>query len=159
MNKRKDNIPSSIITKNKGAYYKYNIEKELIAGIVLEGWEVKAIRAGKINITDSYISLQKGEAYLFGATFQPLAMASSHIICEAVRPRKLLLNRQEIKLIYNYINRDGYTSIPLSLYWKNAWCKITIGIARGKKYHDKRSTIKKREWEVYKKRLLKKQKY
>lgn len=123
--------------------------------MALQGWEVKSLRAGKANISDSYVIMRDGEAYLFGATITPLNVASSHVVCDPTRTRKLLLKQRELDSLYGQINRDGYTVVALSLYWKNAWCKIKIGVAKGKKDHDKRDTIKDREWKLDKARIMK----
>ncbi len=100
--------------------------------------------------------LKDGEAYLFGANFNPLAVASSHYVCDPTRTRKLLLNQRELDSLYGRVNREGYTVVALSLYWKNAWCKVKIGVAKGKKQHDKRSDLKEREWQLDKARIMKK---
>lgn len=99
--------------------------------------------------------MRDGEAYLFGSTFQPLAVASSHVVCDPIRSRKLLLKQRELDSLYGRVNREGYTVVALSLYWKNARCKLKIGVARGKKQHDKRDDIKDREWRVDKARIMK----
>nr|WP_226813631.1 SsrA-binding protein SmpB [Candidatus Profftia lariciata] len=148
--------PVTVITVNKHAHYEYFIENELEAGLVLEGWEVKSIRAGKVNITDSYITFNKGETYLFGATIQPLQVASNHKLYDSMRTRKLLLKKRELTMLIGKVNRDGFTIVALSLYWKNAWSKIRIGLAKGKKDYDKRNEIKYREWILNKARILKK---
>lgn len=140
---------------NKRARHEYFIEEEYEAGLSLQGWEVKSLRAGKANISDSYILLRDGEAFLFGSTFQPLAVASSHVVCDPTRSRKLLLKQRELDSLYGRVNREGYTIVALSLYWKNAWCKLKIGVARGKKEHDKRDDIKHREWQLDKARIMK----
>ncbi|AKC31882.1 SsrA-binding protein SmpB [Candidatus Pantoea carbekii] len=149
-------LDTCIIAVNKRAHYEFFIEKELEAGIVLYGWEVKALRSYKANISNSYILLQNNEAYLFGSTFEPLSVASSHITCDSIRNRKLLLNRRELDFLYGSIHYKGYTIIALSLYWKNAWAKLKLAIARGKKDYDKRNDIKYREWNIQKERILKK---
>ncbi len=113
------------------------------------------MRAGKANIGDSYVLLRDGEAYLFGATITPLNVASTHVVCDPTRTRKLLLNQRELDNLYGRVNRDGYTVVALSLYWKNAWAKVKIGVAKGKKMHDKRTDIKEREWQVDKARIMK----
>lgn len=146
---------SATIAMNKRARHEYSIEEEFEAGLSLQGWEVKSLRAGKANIGDSYVLLRDGEAYLFGANFTPLTVASSHVVCDPTRSRKLLLNQRELDTLYGKVNREGYTVIALSLYWKNAWCKVKIGVARGKKSHDKRSDIKEREWQLDKARIMK----
>ena len=145
MTKKKPYKPgSATIAMNKRARHEYSIEEEFEAGLSLQGWEVKSLRAGKANIGDSYVLLRDGEAYLFGANFTPLTVASSHVVCDPTRSRKLLLNQRELDTLYGKVNREGYTVIALSLYWKNAWCKVKIGVAKGKKAHDKRSDIKDR---------------
>ncbi|HHE6469935.1 TPA: SsrA-binding protein SmpB [Providencia rettgeri] len=156
MTKKKPYKPgSATIAMNKRARHEYSIEEEFEAGLSLQGWEVKSLRAGKANIGDSYVILRDGEAYLFGANFTPLTVASSHVVCDPTRSRKLLLNQRELDTLYGKVNREGYTVIALSLYWKNAWCKVKIGVARGKKSHDKRSDIKEREWQLDKARIMK----
>ncbi|MGM5528504.1 SsrA-binding protein SmpB [Mixta calida] len=156
MKKKKAHKPgSATIALNKRARHEYFIEEEFEAGLALQGWEVKSLRAGKANISDSYILLRDGEAYLFGATFQPLSVASSHVVCDPTRNRKLLLNQRELDSLYGRVNREGNTVIALSLYWKNAWCKLKIGVARGKKQHDKREDVKSREWQLDKARIMK----
>lgn len=156
MTKKKPYKPgSATIAMNKRARHEYSIEEEFEAGLSLQGWEVKSLRAGKANIGDSYVLLRDGEAYLFGANFTPLTVASSHVVCDSTRSRKLLLNQRELDTLYGRVNREGYTVIALSLYWKNAWCKVKIGVARGKKAHDKRSDIKDREWQLDKARIMK----
>ena len=156
MTKKKPYKPgSATIAMNKRARHEYSIEEEFEAGLSLQGWEVKSLRAGKANISDSYVLLRDGEAYLFGANFIPLMVASSHVVCDPTRSRKLLLNQRELDTLYGRVNREGYTVIALSLYWKNAWCKVKIGVAKGKKDHDKRSDIKDREWQLDKARIMK----
>ena len=156
MTKKKSHKPgSATIALNKRARHEYFIEDEIEAGLSLQGWEVKSLRAGKANISDSYVIMRDGEAYLFGATTTPLNVASTHVVCDPTRTRKLLLKQRELANLYGQINRDGYTVVALSLYWKNAWCKIKIGVAKGKKDHDKRDTIKDREWKLDKARIMK----
>ncbi|HIE1952737.1 SsrA-binding protein SmpB [Proteus mirabilis] len=156
MTKKKSHKPgSATIALNKRARHEYFIEDEIEAGLSLQGWEVKSLRAGKANISDSYVIMHDGEAYLFGATITPLNVASTHVVCDPTRTRKLLLKQRELANLYGQINRDGYTVVALSLYWKNAWCKIKIGVAKGKKDHDKRDTIKDREWKLDKARIMK----
>ncbi|MDC9753052.1 SsrA-binding protein SmpB [Proteus mirabilis] len=156
MTKKKSNKPgSATIALNKRARHEYFIKDEIEAGLSLQGWEVKSLRAGKANISDSYVIMRDGEAYLFGATITPLNVASTHVVCDPTRTRKLLLKQRELANLYGQINRDGYTVVALSLYWKNAWCKIKIGVAKGKKDHDKRDTIKDREWKLDKARIMK----
>uniref|UniRef100_UPI00398C282C SsrA-binding protein n=1 Tax=Salmonella enterica TaxID=28901 RepID=UPI00398C282C len=104
---------------------------------------------------ESYVILKGGEAWLFGANFKPRAVASTHVVCDPTRTRKLLLNQRELDSVYGRINREGYTVVALALYWKNAWCKVKIGVAKGKKHHDKRSDIKEREGQLDKARIMK----
>ncbi|WP_159565212.1 SsrA-binding protein SmpB [Budvicia diplopodorum] len=156
MTKKKVHKPgSATIAMNKRARHEYFIEDEIEAGLALQGWEVKAMREGKANIMDSYVVFRNGEAYLFGATITPLNVASSHIVCDPTRSRKLLLNKKELDSIFGLSNRDGYTIVALSMYWKNAWAKVKIGVAKGKQLHDKRTDIKDREWQVSKNRIIK----
>lgn len=145
----------SSIVYNRKANFEYYLEDQYEAGLVLEGWEVKSLRAGKINITDSHIIIKYGEAFLLGAQIQPLPTASTHIIADPTRTRKLLLNRKELNSLIGSVERQGYTIIPLSLYWKKNRIKIKIALAKGKKEHDKRDTIKDREWQRDRSRILK----
>lgn len=146
---------SSTIALNKRARHEYFIENDMEAGLSLQGWEVKSLRAGKANISESYVLLKEGEAFLFGSTINPLSVASSHVVCDPTRTRKLLLKQRELDVLYGSVNRDGYTLMPLSLYWKGPWVKVKIGLAKGKKLHDKRADIKDREWQVAKERIMK----
>ena len=145
MTKKKVKPGSNTIALNKRARHDYFIEEEIEAGLSLQGWEVKSMRAGKANISDSYIIFQRGEAFLFGATIQPLSVASTHVVCDPTRTRKLLLNQKELATLF----------VALSLYWKQAWAKVKIGLAKGKKQHDKRDDIKEREWKLQKDRIMK----
>jgi SsrA-binding protein len=153
--KKANKSGSATIALNKRARHEYFIEAEIEAGLELQGWEVKSLRAGKVNISDSYVLLKGGEAWLFGATITPLNVASTHIVCDPMRTRKLLLNKRELASLFGNINKEGYTVVALSMYWKNAWAKVKIGIAKGKKQHDKRDDIKAREWERNKARIMK----
>ena len=155
MTKKKVKLGSNTIALNKRARHDYFIEDEIEAGLELQGWEVKSMRAGKVNISDSYVIFKNGEAFLFGSMIQPLSVASTHIVCDPSRTRKLLLKQRELDSLFGKINRDGFTLIALSLYWKGAWAKIKIGLAKGKKQHDKRDDIKEREWRVAKDRIMK----
>lgn len=156
MAKKKPQKPgSNTIALNRSVRHDFFIEEEFEAGLSLQGWEVKSLRAGKANISDSYVVFNRGEAYLFGANITPLHMASSHTVCDPTRTRKLLLNRKEMDAIFGKITRDGYTAVAISLYWKSAWAKVKIGIAKGKKSHDKREDIKDREWKIDKQRIMK----
>lgn len=155
MTKKKIKPGSNTIALNKRARHDYFIEDEIEAGLELQGWEVKSMRAGKANISDSYVIFKNGEAFLFGASIQPLNVASTHIVCDPTRTRKLLLNKRELASLFGKANRDGFTIVALSLYWKSAWAKVKIGLAKGKKQHDKRNDIKEREWKVTKDRIMK----
>lgn len=155
MAKKKMKTLDNTIALNKRARHDYFIEDEIETGLSLQGWEVKSMRAGKANISDSYIIFKQGEAYLFGATIQPLSVASTHVVCDPTRTRKLLLNKKQLDSLIGKANRDGFTIVALALYWKGAWAKLKIGVAKGKKLHDKRDTIKEREWQVAKQRIMK----
>ncbi|WP_216782198.1 SsrA-binding protein SmpB [Candidatus Profftia tarda] len=156
MTKQKiNNISSNTIAINKRARYEYFIEDEFEAGLVLQGWEVKSMRAGRANITNSYVTFHNGETYLFGATIQPQQLVSSHMFYDPMRTRKLLLKKRELETLVGKVSRDGFTIITLSLYWKEAWSKIKIGLAKGKKEQDKRYEIKSREWKLDKARIMK----
>ena len=155
MTKKKVKPNSNTIALNKRARHDYFIEDEIEAGLELQGWEVKSMRAGKANISDSYVIFKNGEAFLFGASIQPLNVASTHIVCDPTRTRKLLLNKRELASLFGKANRDGFTILALSLYWKSAWAKVKIGLAKGKKQQDKRDDIKEREWKVTKDRIMK----
>lgn len=145
----------STIALNKKAKFDFFIEERFEAGIALEGWEVKSLRAGKVQIRDSYILLKDNEAYLFGALITPLPTASTHIHPDPQRNRKLLLHRRELNKLTGAVERKGYALVPTAMYWKGGHVKIEIGLAQGKKAHDKRETEKKRDWEREKQRLLK----
>jgi SsrA-binding protein len=147
---------NATIVINKKARFDYFIEDEYEAGLSLEGWEVKSLRAGKINLSDAHVIIKQGEAFLLGAQIQPLPTASTHLSPEATRTRKLLLNRKELSHLIGSVERQGYTLIPLSLYWKNNRVKMRLALAKGKKTHDKRETIKDRDWQRDRARLLKK---
>ena len=155
MTKKKVKPNSNTIALNKRARHDYFIEDEIEAGLELQGWEVKSMRAGKANISDSYVIFKNGEAFLFGASIQPLNVASTHIVCDPTRTRKLLLNKRELASLFGKANRDGFTIVALSLYWKSAWAKVKIGLAKGKKQQDKSDDIKEREWKETKDRIMK----
>lgn len=155
MGKQKTKTPSSTIAQNKKARYDYLIDEEFEGGLALEGWEVKSLRAGRVQLKESYVIIRGNELYLFGAHMTPLSSASTHIKADPTRSRKLLMHRQEIDRLIGAVERKGYTLVPLSLYWKQGKAKIKIALAKGKKQHDKRATIKQREWDREKQRLLK----
>ena len=142
MTKKKIKPGSNNIALNKRARHDYFIEDEIEAGLELQGWEVKSMRAGKANISDSYVIFKNGEAFLFGASIQPLNVASTHIVCDPTRTRKLLLNKRELASLFGKANRDGFTIVALSLYWKSAWAKVKIGLAKGKNNTTNAMTLK-----------------
>jgi SsrA-binding protein len=143
------------IALNKRARFDYFIEENLEAGMALEGWEVKSLRAGRVQLRDSYVIIKDGEAYLFGALITPLPTASTHITPDAQRTRKLLLHKQELSRLIGAVERKGYTLIVTALYWKKGRAKAEIALAKGKQEHDKRATIKERDWQREQRRLLK----
>ena len=144
-----------IIAQNRRARHDYFIEGDYQAGIALEGWEVKSLRDGKAQITEAYVVIRNAEAWLIGAHIAPLNTASTHVHPDPTRTRKLLLHRHELKKLIGATERQGYTLIPLSLVWQRGRAKLEIGLAKGKKQHDKRASIKAREWQREKARLLK----
>ena len=154
MSKSKNKSGNNIAI-NKKARHDYFILENLEAGIVLEGWEVKSLRAKSIQLKESYVLLKNMEAWLFGAHISPLATASTHKVTDPIRTRKLLLHRNEIAKLIGAVERKGFTIVPLSMYWKNGVAKIEIGIAKGKQKQDKRASIKERDWKRDKQRLLK----
>ncbi|MGB8635630.1 MAG: SsrA-binding protein SmpB [Rhodanobacteraceae bacterium] len=154
MAKKKDNKGSSTIALNKRARHEYHIDRRFEAGLALQGWEVKALRAGRINFGDSYAIVRNGEIYLFGTSIPPLSTASTHIVADDRRTRKLLLNRREIDELIGAVERKGYTLVPTAMYWKKNRIKVEIGLARGKQDHDKRDTIKQRDWDREKQRAM-----
>jgi len=144
----------STIARNKKAFHDYFIEEHFEAGVALQGWEVKSLRAGRAQLKESYVLLREGEAYLFGCHIAPLSSASTHVQADPTRTRKLLLQRREINRLIGSVERQGYTLIPLALYWKRGLAKLDIGLAKGKKSYDKRATEKERDWQRDKQRLL-----
>ena len=152
--KEKKSAPRSIAL-NRRARYEYQIEEDYEAGLVLEGWEVKALREGKGNLTESYVMLKEGEAFLFGARIEPLPTASTHSVPDPQRTRKLLLHRSQIDHLQGAVDRAGYTLVPLRLYFTRGKAKLRLALARGKKLHDKRATEKSRDWSRERQRLLK----
>ena len=152
---KKQKPQGNTIVLNKKARHDFFIEEKFEAGIVLEGWEVKSLRAGKIQIRDSYILLKDSEAFLFGALITPLPTASTHIRPDPQRTRKLLLHRREIDKFTGAVERKGYTVVPTAMYWKHGKAKIEVGLARGKQDFDKRRTEKERDWQREKQRIMK----
>lgn len=146
---------SRSIAVNKKARHDYFIEERFEAGLALEGWEVKSLRAGRAQVTESYVHIRDGEAWLLGAHITPLNTASTHVHPDPTRTRKLLLHRHELDRLVGAVERKGFTLVPLDLHWSSGRAKIAIGLAKGKKQHDKRSTGKERDWQRQKARLLK----
>jgi len=151
--KKKDT--GSTIALNKKSRFDYQLEDRFEAGIALEGWEVKALRAGRIQLRDSYVLIKDGEAYLLGALITPLPTASTHITPDPQRTRKLLLHRSELAKLIGAVDRKGYTVVPTAMYWKRGRAKLEIALAKGKQAHDKRATLKQRDWNRDRQRLLK----
>ena len=155
MNKKDDKkAQPATIALNKRARHEYFIEERIEAGLALEGWEVKSLRASKAQITESYVVIKNGEAWLLGAHVTPLPTASTHIHPDPTRTRKLLMNRGELDRLIGAVERKGYTLVPTAMYWKNGRVKVEIGLARGKQEHDKRDTEKQRDWQVEKQRTM-----
>lgn len=156
MAKKKANMPgSNVIAQNKKARFEYHLEETFEAGLALAGWEVKSLRAGKAQLTDTYILVKSGEAWLLGCHITPLNTASTHVLADPTRTRKLLLHRREIDQLIGLAERKGYALIPTAMYFKQGRVKVEIGVAKGKKEHDKRRTTKDREWKRQKERIMK----
>ena len=153
MSKGSKQSPGTIVL-NRKARHDYHLEDRFEAGIALEGWEVKSLRAGKVQLADAYVLLKDGEAFLLGALITPLPTSSTHLQPDPTRTRKLLLHRKELARIFGATTQKGYTCIPLALYWKNNHVKCEIALARGKQQHDKRATEKERNWQREKGRVL-----
>jgi SsrA-binding protein len=154
MTRSKPAATGTTIALNKRARHEYHIDDRFEAGIALEGWEVKSLRAGKGQITEAYAIVKGGEIFLFGAQVQPLLSASTHVVPEARRTRKLLLHRDEIARLVGAVERKGYTLVPTAMYWKNNRVKVELGLAKGKQSHDKREAEKERDWQREKQRAL-----
>jgi SsrA-binding protein len=142
------------IVENRKAFHDYFIEERYEAGLALEGWEVKAIRAGRVQIAEAYVILRDGALYLIGSHISPLPTASTHVHPDPTRTRKLLLHAEELSRLIGKVERAGYTIVPLNLHYKGGWIKLEIGLAKGKKQHDKRESEKERDWQREKQRLL-----
>ncbi len=145
----------AMIAVNKRARHDFFIEDTYEAGLELAGWEVKSLRDGRGHVADAYVQVKNGEGWLFGATITPLLSASTHVVAEPMRPRKLLLHRHELDRLVGAVERKGYTLVPLNLHWKRGRVKLDIGLGKGKKQHDKRADTKDRDWQRQKERLLK----
>lgn len=147
--------PGNTIALNKKAKFDYAIEECFEAGLVLQGWEVKALRAGRVQLRDSYVLLKDGEGWLFGALINPLPAASTHVVADPQRTRKVLLHRNELAGLIGAVERKGYTAIGTAMYWKKGRAKLEIALAKGKQTHDKRADIKERDWQREQQRALK----
>jgi SsrA-binding protein len=143
-----------LIAENRKARYEYFIEERFEAGLQLQGWEVKSMRAGRAQLSEAYVYVKSGEAFLYGAHLSPLKTTSTHVVADPMRTRKLLLNRRELDRLVGAVERSGYTIVPLDLHWKAGRAKLEMGLAKGKKQHDKRATEKDRDWQRDKSRLL-----
>ena len=146
--------PAKRIAENKKAAFNYFIEERFEAGMVLEGWEVKSLREGKVQLTDGYVVVRDGALYVIGCQINPLSSASTHVNPDQVRTKKLLLHKEEIKRLIGKVEQKGYTLVPLNLHWKDGKVKCEIALAKGKAEHDKRNTVKERDWEREKGRLM-----
>jgi len=151
---KKPKIPDNTIVDNKRARHEYFIEDSFEAGLVLQGWEVKSLRQKKVQLVDSYVLIKDGEAWLLGCHITPLDTASTHIVCEPDRTRKLLLHRKELSRLFAATQQKGHTCVCTRLYWKDHLVKAKIALAKGKQSHDKRSTVKDREWNIDKQRIV-----
>ncbi|MBQ8477173.1 MAG: SsrA-binding protein SmpB [Succinivibrio sp.] len=153
---KKEKQLSNVIAVNRKANFEYFIEDRYEAGLSLQGWEVKALRAGKANISEGYVTIKGGEIILLGSIINPLKTSCAFVVSDPTITRKLLLSRKEIDKLTGVVQRQGYTLIPLKLYWKGSWAKLEVGVARGKQDHDKRDSIKDRQWARDKERIMKK---
>jgi SsrA-binding protein len=155
MSKQQKVNDNPTIAENRQARHEYFIEETYEAGLSLQGWEVKSMRAGRVQLKEAYVYLKNAEAFIFGAHISALPTASTHVIPDPIRTRKLLLNRAELGRLVGAVERKGYTLVPLEMYWKAGRAKLRIGLAKGKKEHDKRATSKDRDWQREKSRLMK----
>ncbi|HNU10920.1 MAG TPA: SsrA-binding protein SmpB [Rubrivivax sp.] len=142
------------IVENRRARHEYHIEETFEAGIVLEGWEIKAIRAGQVQLTDGYVHIRNGELFMVGCRINPLRSASTHVQPEPDRTRKLLMHKDEIRRLIGKVEQRGYTLVPLNLHYKGGRVKVELALAKGKAMHDKRESEKKKDWEREKGRLM-----
>jgi SsrA-binding protein len=152
---KKKKAVSNTIALNKKSRHDYTLEDRFEAGLELEGWEVKSLRDGRVQLRDSYVIIQNGEAYLIGCHISPLQTASTHIHPDPTRLRKLLLHRAELNKLIGAVERKGYSIVPTAMYWVRGRAKLEIALAKGKQLHDKRATEKGRDWQREKSRLLK----
>jgi SsrA-binding protein len=151
---KKKKTGSNTIAQNRRARFDFHIEEKFEAGLVLHGWEVKSLREGKGQLTDSYVIFKNNEAWLLGSQIQPLLSASTHFVTDPTRTRKLLMNRREINKLQDATEQKGHTIVALALYWKQHMVKCEVAIAKGKKTHDKRDTEKQRDWDRQKSRVM-----
>jgi SsrA-binding protein len=154
-NKTAQAVRDSRIADNKKASFNYHVEERYECGLVLEGWEVKAVRAGKVQLTDGYVVIRAGELFLIGCLINPLRTACTHVNADSARTRKLLMHREEIRRLIGKVEQKGYTLVPLNLHWKNGRVKCEVALAKGKAEHDKRDTIKEREGKREVERVMK----
>ena len=154
-NTKKKKSPNNRIAANRKATHEFFIEDRYEAGLILQGWEVKSLRNGKANLSDTYVRIIKNEAWILGMNITPLQSASTHIKPDQTRVRKLLLNRKELDKLIGAVERKGYTLVAMSMYWKNGKAKLEIGLGKGKKEHDKRADEKNRDWDRQKARIMK----
>ena len=156
MGRKKTKKPAgNVIAVNRRARHDYFIEDRFEAGLALEGWEVKSLRVGSAQLTEAYVNLRKGEAWLVGAHFSPLKTTSTHVKANPTRDRKLLMHRHELDRLTGAVERKGYALVPLDLHWHKGRAKLSLGLAKGKKQHDKRADRKDRDWQRQKERILK----
>jgi len=153
--KKAAKTPDNRIAENRKARHDYFIEETLEAGLELEGWEVKSLRDGRGQLSEAYVYLRNNEAYLIGAHITPMTSASSHVNADPARTRKLLLHRNELDRLVGMVERKGYALVPLNLHWRRGRVKLDVGLARGKKQHDKRQAKKEQDWQRQKARILK----
>lgn len=155
MGGKKATSGGGVIAQNRKAGFEYHIEERIEAGIALEGWEVKSLRAGRVQLAEAYVVMKNEEGWLIGAHMTPLNSASTHVIATPTRSRKLLMKRRELDHLVGAVDRKGYTLVPLSLYWKDGRAKLELGLAKGKAAHDKRASEKDKDWAREKSRVLK----
>ena len=155
MTRKTGKSPDNRIAVNRKARFDYHIEETFEAGVALTGWEVKSLRAGKAQLTESYVHVRNGQAQLIGAHITPLVSASSHVQADPTRTRQLLLHRRELDRLTGLVERQGMTIVALELYWKRGRAKLLLGLAKGKKQHDKRATTKDRDWQIDRARIMK----
>jgi len=155
MGTKKNKTPSNTIAQNRIARHDYFIEDDIEVGIALEGWEVKSLRAGNLQLKESYVMIKNGEMWITGAHISPLNSASTHVNADPRRTRKLLAHRSEIDRLAGMVERKGFTLVALSAYWVRGKAKLKIGVAKGKKSHDKRASVKDRDWKRDQARILK----